>query len=306
MNTCSDLLNGDAEEPSAGLERSLPTESLVLHTRYGFHRALIETVLVKDRGGIPSIADKASKPSIDIARQILDRLGSSAERERLAGQEAGRRFEEACRNYLAEIWPYLGNLRPGRWSISKGSGSIAQYDQYEHLAALDDAAKNSPELAAALGADYLIKPDVVIVRYPEDDIAINAREPLLNGRQAANHTPLRRANSEVPILHASISCKWTIRSDRAQNARSEGLNLVRNRKGRLPHIAVVTAEPMPNRIASIALGTGDIDCVYHIALPELRASVQDLDLDDAAESLETMIGGKRLRDISDLPFDLTI
>ena len=179
-------------------------------------------------------------------------------------------------------------------------------NQYEHLAALDDAAKNSPELAAALGADYLIKPDVVIVRYPEDDIAINAREPLLNGRQAANHTPLRRANSEVPILHASISCKWTIRSDRAQNARSEGLNLVRNRKGRLPHIAVVTAEPMPNRIASIALGTGDIDCVYHIALPELRASVQDLDLDDAAESLETMIGGKRLRDISDLPFDLTI
>ena len=63
VNTRSDLLNGDAEEPSAGPERSLPTGSLVLHTRYGFHRALIETVLVKDRGGIPSIADKASASS---------------------------------------------------------------------------------------------------------------------------------------------------------------------------------------------------------------------------------------------------
>ena len=43
----------------------------------------------------------------------------------------------------------------------------------------------------------------------------------------------------------------------------------RNRKGNLPHIVVVTGEPMPARIASLALGTGDIDCVYHFALYEL-------------------------------------
>lgn len=46
-------------------------------------------------------------------------------------------------------------------------------------------------------------------------------------------------------------------------------NLIRNRKGNLPHIVVVTGEPMPARIASLALGTGDIDCVYHFALYEL-------------------------------------
>ena len=76
-------------------------------------------------------------------------------------------------------------------------------------------------------------------------------------------------------LHASISCKWTIRSDRAQNARTEGLNLIRNRKGHTLHITIVTAEPYPQRIASVALGTGDIDCVYHIALPELAAAAQE-------------------------------
>ncbi len=37
-------------------------------------------------------------------------------------------------------------------------------------------------------------------------------------------------------------------SDRAQNTRSEALNLIRNRKGRLPHIVVVTEEPSPSRL----------------------------------------------------------
>lgn len=74
---------------------------------------------------------------------------------------------------------------------------------------------------------------------------------------------IRKVNGGKPLLHASVSAKFTMRSDRAQNSRTEALNLIRNRKGHLPHIVVVTAEPMPNRLASLALGTGDIDCVYH-------------------------------------------
>ena len=99
---------------------------------------------------------------------------------------------------------------------------------------------------------------------------------------------LRKKNGGLPLLHASISCKWTIRSDRAQNARSEALNLVRNRKGRLPHVVVVTAEPTPSRLASIALGTGDIDCVYHFALYELQATVKALGMNDAADMLAVL------------------
>jgi len=117
---------------------------------------------------------------------------------------------------------------------------------------------------------------------------------------------LRSCNSKKPILHASISCKWTIRSDRSQNARTEGLNLIRNRKGNTPHIVIVTAEPYPHRIASLALGTGDIDCVYHFALPELQAAVRDQDSEPLLEMLDILIIGKRLRDISDLPFDLAV
>ena len=276
--------------------------------RRSFHGALLASVLRTDASGVPSNADKHSSPSIGIAIGILDRLGAGAIGARLAGQMAGSRFEEICKEYLEHTFPRLTHLRPGKWQVSKGTGgrsAIAQFDQYEHLAALEALSKTNPELAAALGSDYLIKPDVVVIRLPEDDTTINSGTELV-GEEHARLTPLRRVNSERPILHASVSCKWTLRSDRAQNARSEGLNLVRNRKGRLPHVVVVTGEPTPSRIASIALGTGDIDCVYHFALPELVETVQELGFDDAGEMLDTMIEGKRLRDIADLPLDLAI
>lgn len=196
----------------------------------------------------------------------------------------------------------LGHLRSGSFFVAKGGG-ISQFDQYEHLSALQAIAKTNREIATAIGSDYLIKPDVVIGRHPEEDADINRNKFLVDG-SVAKMTSLRKANSVRPILHASISCKWTLRSDRAQNARSEGLNLVRNRKGRLPHIAVITGEPMPTRLASLALGTGDIDCVYHFALTELRHAVAALNRDDTLELLDTMIEGNRLRDIADLPLDL--
>ena len=122
----------------------------------------------------------------------------------------------------------------------------------------------------------------------------------------ARLAPLRERNNDVDLLHASISCKWTIRSDRTQNSRAEALNLVRNRKGRAPHIAVVTAEPLPSRLVSIAVGTGDIDCTYHVALHELLEVVTASEWDDARAALEVMVEGERLRDISDLPLDLVV
>ena len=180
---------------------------------------------------------------------------------------------------------------------------IAKYEQYAHLIALDRAAKADPELAAALGSDYTITPDIVVIRGLESDQNINLHEFLVDS-SVSTRASLRAAAGGKPLLHASISCKWTIRSDRAQNARSEALNLMRNRKGHLPNIMVVTAEPTPSRLASIALGTGDIDCVYHFALYELQETVKALGMDDSAELLAIMVDGKRLKDISDLPLDL--
>ena len=279
--------------------------------RRSFHAALMGPVLRVDSKGVWSNADKASNPSKAMAAGIAGRLGEAAEGARLAGQMSGSKFEEICREFLEETWPRLSHVRPGSWKVERtGSLAIAAYDQYAHLAALEELAKSSGQLATALGSGYLIKPDVVVTRDPEPDEVINDGEELVDSG-VARLTSLRRVNGGLPILHASVSCKWTMRSDRAQNARSEALNLIRNRKGRLPHVVAVTAEPTPGRIASLALGTGDIDCVYHFALPELRETVEELAQENpayemASEQLRTMVDGKRLRDIADLPLDLAV
>ena len=280
-----------------------------LASRQAFHAALLQSILTVNSAGVAANADKDSRSSVAIARGMADLLRAETLGERLAGQTAGSQFESACAAFVQDTFLKLGHLRPGAWDVRQVSGrnrlEIAKYAQYAHLVALDRAAKSDPELAAALGSDYTITPDIVVVRSTVEDAAINAAACLVND-SVTTLASLRQHNGGLPLLHASISCKWTIRSDRAQNARSEALNLVRNRKGRLPHVMVVTAEPLPSRLASIALGTGDIDCVYHFALYELQATVKALGMDDAADTLAVMVEGKRLKDISDPPLDLAV
>ena len=277
--------------------------AIIREARLRFHAGLLAGVL-RTSGDIPSNADKDSATSVAIAKGILQRLGMATQGLRMGGQESGRKFEELCQEFVDSTFGHLHHLRPGLWRTSRG-GAIARFEQYAHLNALRAAARRDKELAAALGSDYTISPDIVIERGLEDDKAINVKRAIVDG-SVATRSSLRKRNGGQPLLHASISCKWTLRSDRAQNARSEGLNLVRNRKGRLPHVVVVTGEPLPTRLASIALGTGDIDCVYHFALHEAIEALQELNLKDQLEMLETMVDGKRLKDISDLPLDLAV
>jgi hypothetical protein len=156
-----------------------------------------------------------------------------------------------------------------------------------------------------LGTDCQLAPDVLVARQPEPDDFINSQHFLVDDTVGLRAS-IRRRNNDLPILHASISCEWTLPSDRAQDARSQALKLIRHRKGRLPHIVVVTGEPLPSRLASLALGTGDLDCVYHFALPELIAGVEALGQEDPANLVKTMVDGKRLKDIADLPLDLAV
>ncbi|WP_054996141.1 NgoMIV family type II restriction endonuclease [Pseudomonas ficuserectae] len=277
--------------------------------RKDFHAALLKTTLTINDKNVPSNADSSNRTSIAIARGIAEILKAETIAERLAGQTSGNQFEGLCADFVKDTFLHLGHLRPGNWDVHQVGGrnrlEIARYEQYTHLVALDRAARNDPELAAALGSDYTITPDIVVVRGLESDSAINRYEDLVDG-SVCTLASLRQANAGYPLLHASISCKWTIRSDRAQNARSEALNLIRNRKGKLPNIMVVTAEPTPSRLASIALGTGDIDCVYHFALYELQETLHELKMYDALDMLAVMVDGKRLKDISDIPLDLAV
>ncbi|MDE0375487.1 MAG: restriction endonuclease [bacterium] len=216
--------------------------------------------------GKPNIADGASNPSVDIATAVFEQLGVTRSTT-APGQTAGTNFEKAIRQILADRLPQLDPDR--EWDV--GSREITHFVQYAHLARIKEIAENDPTLRSSLGTDYLIKPDITI----------------------GLETGARRH------LHAAVSCKWTIRSDRVQNIRHEGVVLTRHRRGRQPHFVAVTAEPLPSRLAAIARGTGELDCVYHIALQQLRTACHNNS--NAADTLDELIEQDRLRPLGGLP-----
>jgi hypothetical protein len=283
--------------------------ALIEEERRQFHKSLLSNqVLTIDSFGVPSNADRASELSKFVARHIANKLLAEVH-EKIQGQTSGAKFEQINMEFLMATFPNLQLLRPGKWHIEKlgnrSSLKTSNFVQYAHLEALNEFVRQNAELAASLGNDYMVAPDIVVYREPEEDEEINSKRQLVNAG-VSNLSDIRKSFNPLPILHASISAQWTIRSDRAQNSRTEALGLIRNRKGHLPHIVVVTAEPMPSRLASLALGTGDIDCVYHLALPELQEAVEASGAEDAKEMLKILVEGRRLKDISDLPLDLTV
>ncbi|MBP5320273.1 MAG: type II restriction endonuclease [Kiritimatiellae bacterium] len=284
---------------------------LIAAARRWLHAQLVSSgVLVIGSDGIPSNSDKDNKPSCEIGRFVAERLKAKKGRK-LTAQKVGSIFEKLICEFVKMTFPHLQHLRPGKWTVANlgniNAVKTSSFAQYEHLAHLSDIVQKDRQLATMLGNDYVIAPDIVVSRSPCSDEEINALGTVIDNTVCLK-TDIRNKNNTLEIMHASISAKWTMRSDRAQNSRTEALNLIRNRKGHLPHVVVVTGEPLPSRLASLALGTGDIDCVYHFALNELVEATEAFSKDgreDVIELLNTMINGKRLRDISDLPLDLS-
>ena len=284
-------------------------DALIAEARKRYHQNLLQSgVLTIDSKGIPSNADSSSRLSIAIAKGIAEQLMAETH-EKAVGQTSGAKFEQINMQFLADTFPYFQNIRPGNWHIVKlGNRSAiktSSFSQYEHLEYLNKLTETDAKLAASMGNDYMVAPDVVIYRDLLSDDEINSTQVIVDN-SVGTHADIRKANGGLPVLHASVSAKWTMRSDRAQNSRTEALGLIRNRKGHLPHIVVVTGEPLPGRLASLALGTGDIDCMYHFALYELVEAVKATGAEDSIEMINVLIEGKRIKDISDLPLDLSV
>ena len=286
-------------------------EALIQCARKRYHKRLTENcVLTISADGVASNADSSNVPSKAIAKIIAERLGATVS-GKMKGQTAGTLFEQITMQFVSETFPQLQHLRPGLWTVLNlgNQNAVKTWDfaQYEHLAYLSQIVSENRKLSTTLGNDYMVAPDVVVYRSLYEDEELN-NGSLVVTDSICKMADLRKKNGGKPVLHASISAKWTMRSDRAQNSRTEALNLIRNRKGHLPHIVVVTGEPLPSRLASVALGTGDLDCVYHFALYELLDAVKEYGKqgrEDIIETLESLVDGKRLKDISDLPLDLS-
>lgn len=195
-----------------------------------------------------------------------------------SSQTIGREFEKAIEAFLAKSLPRRLHGR----SVIVSDDEASTFEQYRHLEEMQTliSADASGTLRATIGTDYRVKPDVTI--------------------------SLTGARGKQAFLHAAVQCKWTLRSDRAQNVRHDAVTLIRNRRGRLPHIVPVTAEPLPTRLASLARGTGEIDALYHVAFDELIAAVQACGTKQQAATLDELVGHGRLRDLNTLPSALQL
>ena len=226
---------------------------------------------------MPNIADSASPTSVAIAEHIFRALSITA-RSTLVGQQAGRELEEGVGLFLRAELPRLDPSR--QWSVERRR-VISDFEQYDHLARLQALINTDTTrtLSTEIGTDYLIKPDVTVsIPYP------------LGGE----------------FLHAAIPCKWTIRSDRVQNIRHEGIILTRHRRGRQPHITAVTPEPLPTRLASIARGTGEIDALYHAMLEELVAATTAVGTNEQRRVLDELVSQGRVKPFDDLAPTLVV
>jgi len=164
-----------------------------------------------------NFADSGNRSSIQIAFEIMNQIHQPIGKGKLSEQRAGNLFEQITRDFLKETFEHMQIIRPGSWNYNVRR-PISSYVQYQHLSHIDSVLKKDAALYAALKGDYIVTTDVVISRNPISDKDINAKMELIKKEDnIASLTPLREFNQEKEILHASISCKWTIRSDRSQN-----------------------------------------------------------------------------------------
>lgn len=226
---------------------------------------------------VPNIADSDNNPSIAIASQMFQLVGVETD-DPLPRKEATM-LEQGVESMLGEA---IHRADPNRDWVVDRKRRVTDFVQYAHLArlmALVEADKTGT-LGVQIGRDYIIKPDVTVgIVTPRYD---------------------------KPFLHAAVSCKWTMRSDRVQNVRHEGTVLTRHRRGRQPHLVTVTLEPLPSRIASLGRGTGEVDKVYHPMLAELTTAVETYGSAEQRAVLDELCGQDRLVEFDLLIGDLTI
>lgn len=223
---------------------------------------------------VPNSADVDNAESLRLAAGVLDALGVPSDVPSDVPASPGGPLEQYVQADLAIELPRLDPDR--HWQVEAG-GLVTEFAQYAHLKTVDSLVQANPELRVTIGRDYLIRPDVTVGLLDLDVMG------------------------SPPFLHAAVSCKWTIRSDRVQNIRHEYSQLVRHRRGRQPHLVAVTAEPLPSRLASIARGTGEVDAVYHIAFDQLADAVERTANDDQKAAWDECVGQRRILPYRALP-----
>lgn len=221
--------------------------------------------------GRPNIGGPRTQDRGDLAAEVFSALGieRTDSMARVGRRELSKAVIAGFTRILPEVMPWH--------RLSIDTQPITHFAQYRHLDKMQRLLTESdPDglLRSHLGLRFILRPDVAV--------GIEAKDG-------------------PSFLHAVMFCEWRLRRERVHNIRREGTVLSRHRRGRQPHIVVVTTELLPSRIASIARGTGEVDCVYHCFLSQLWEAVDRVAPTRQREILEELVVQDRLRPLTALP-----
>lgn len=260
--------------------------------------------------GKPSTSDSHDAGSIEWGEAMFDALG--VQRGRPEIPRVGSVMEHAAAEHLKTLRPdlMLGQSRPAM-----------EFHQYAHLAVFKEFVRRykapsqdltdiTSEIAEALPSSVS---SALVRRLEAAGTAVEANHQLVSELLGAMpEESMLKLDISVSApkpggrLLIGLSSKWSLRTDRAQDCISQGSKLVSLRRGHMPHYAVLTMEPRPSMLRLIAYGSGSVDCVYHLALQELRDAAKLLESRRRQSNwpprilLERMIAQGRIRDYGEL------
>ncbi len=190
-------------------------------------RPLVGTSLLPpNQTGTVNVADVSNYVSARIGWEWGQRLPGYFHDKKIKGQTAGDRFTSSVRTFLQAgiaactilrktYWKYRleerGGKEKGRSRAKNPRIKASTFAQYAHLSRIHETFEQRPDLEAVFGADYVVEPDIVVFALPFSTDSIGGRP----GKQVGTFSPLlsdAHYSTGAPLLHASVSCKLTIRS----------------------------------------------------------------------------------------------
>lgn len=267
----------------------------------------------RPRNGNPNTSDNNDGQSIRLGEELFGRLGVVPGQQGPADQ--GAALEQEVVEHLRKVRPDLTIER---------SRPATDFAQYAHLDVFPAFRRSYAGSQTAVGRleraidDLPLGPDrrrlEEVLERVSEELAADALMVERLKREMPEESLLKiDVSVAIPQEHGpdelaiALSVKWSLRTDRAQDCVSQGSKLVAQRRGRMPHFAVVTIEPRPAMLKILADGSGAVDWVYHLDLPALEATIDALAARERRPeswsprmTFDRLMGQRRLRDFDEL------
>ncbi|WP_213281124.1 NgoMIV family type II restriction endonuclease [Cellulomonas hominis] len=267
--------------------------------------------------GKPNTSDASDKLSVAVGEELFRVLGVNAARSDEKDEPTGAQFAHQVAADLMSRFP------PAAGTVVLPERKLFEFDQYRHVGALrgfepgrskefikawkrlTSHARKGASGAALARVETLIGDVESVIDSEAEHLSSLLAQAGDESLLGLDLTVSRAVEPPArPQLAIGLSLKWSLRTDRAQDCRSQGAKMSALRRGRMPHFGVLTMEPRPYMLNLLGGGSGDVDCVYHLDLPALTAAVDTVYVGPrrtaSRDLFHRLVEQRRVRDYDEL------